>query len=29
VMHYGESMVSILDMQKILAQGGLEVEEEV
>jgi purine-binding chemotaxis protein CheW len=29
VMHYGESMASILDMQKILAQGGLEVEEAV
>lgn len=29
VVRYGESMVSILDMQKILAQGGLEVEEEV
>lgn len=29
VAHYGESMVSILDMQKILAKGGLEVEEEV
>ena len=29
VMRYGESMVSILDMQKILAQGGLEVEETV
>lgn len=28
VVHYGESMVSILDMQKILAKGGLEVEEE-
>ncbi|MDO8369616.1 MAG: chemotaxis protein CheW [Candidatus Nitrotoga sp.] len=29
VARYGESLVSILDMQKILAQGGLEVEEEV
>lgn len=29
VARYGESMVSILDMQKILAKGGLEVEEEV
>jgi purine-binding chemotaxis protein CheW len=29
VVRYGESMVSLLDMQKILAQGGLEVEEEV
>jgi len=29
VAHYGENMVSILDMQKILFQGGLEVEEEV
>lgn len=29
VVRYGESMVSILDMQKILAHGGLEVEEEV
>ncbi len=28
VARYGESMVSILDMQKILAKGGLEVEEE-
>ena len=28
VVRYGESMVSILDMQKILAKGGLEVEEE-
>lgn len=28
VARYGDSMVSILDMQKILAQGGLEVEEE-
>lgn len=28
VVRYGESMVSILDMQKILVQGGLEVEEE-
>jgi purine-binding chemotaxis protein CheW len=26
---YGEGMVSILDMQKILAKGGIEVEEEV
>jgi len=29
VVRYGVGMVSILDMQKILAQGGLEVEEEV
>jgi purine-binding chemotaxis protein CheW len=29
VVRYGESMVSILDMQKILAKGGLDVEEEV
>lgn len=29
VVRYGENMVSILDMQKILAKGGLEVEEEV
>lgn len=29
VVHYGESTISILDMQKILAKGGLEVEEEV
>jgi purine-binding chemotaxis protein CheW len=29
VARYGESMVSILDMQKILAKGELEVEEEV
>lgn len=29
VARYGVSMVSILDMQKVLAQGGLEVEEEV
>ena len=29
VVRYGEGMVSILDMQKILAEGGLEVEEEV
>ena len=28
VVHYGESMVSILDMQKILVHGGLEVDEE-
>lgn len=28
VARYGEGMVSILDVQKILAQGGLEVEEE-
>ncbi|MFA6972536.1 MAG: chemotaxis protein CheW [Gallionella sp.] len=28
VTHYGEGMVSILDMQKILTQGGLEVEED-
>jgi len=28
VVRYGEGMVSILDMQKILAKGGLEVEEE-
>ncbi|OGS71980.1 MAG: hypothetical protein A2063_06165 [Gallionellales bacterium GWA2_60_142] len=29
VARYGVSMANILDMQKILAQGGLEVEEEV
>lgn len=29
VAHYGASMVSILDMQKILTKGGLDVEEEV
>lgn len=29
MVHYGEGVVSILDMQKILAKGGLEVEEEV
>lgn len=29
VVRYGESMVSILDMQKILSKGGLAVEEEV
>ncbi|MFA6921689.1 MAG: chemotaxis protein CheW [Gallionella sp.] len=29
VVRYGEGMVSILDMQKILTKGGLEVEEEV
>lgn len=29
VIRYGEGMVSILDMQEILAKGGLEVEEEV
>lgn len=29
VARYGEGVVSILDMQKILAKGGLEVEEEV
>jgi purine-binding chemotaxis protein CheW len=29
VVRYGEGMVGILDMQKILAHGGLEVEEEV
>lgn len=29
VVHYGDSMVSILDMQKILTKGGLEVEEQV
>ena len=28
VAHYGEKMVSILDMHKILTEGGLEVEEE-
>lgn len=28
VVRYGESMVSILDMQKILTKGGLEVDEE-
>jgi purine-binding chemotaxis protein CheW len=28
VVHYGDSMVSILDMQKILTKGGLEVEEQ-
>ncbi|MDD5366101.1 MAG: chemotaxis protein CheW [Gallionellaceae bacterium] len=28
VTHYGEGMVSLLDMRKILAQGGLEVDEE-
>jgi purine-binding chemotaxis protein CheW len=29
VAHYGDGMVSILDVQKILAKGALEVEEEV
>lgn len=29
VARYGEGMVSILDIEKILTQGGLEVEEEV
>jgi len=29
VVHYGENMVSILDMQKILAESSLEVAEEV
>ncbi len=29
VAHYGDGMVSILDMRKILAEGGLEVEEEL
>jgi purine-binding chemotaxis protein CheW len=29
VVRYGESMAGILDMQKILAEGGLAVEEEV
>jgi len=29
MVRYGDSMVSILDIQKILAKGGLEVEEEV
>ncbi|MCX7173612.1 MAG: chemotaxis protein CheW [Proteobacteria bacterium] len=29
VVRHGESMVGILDMHKILAEGGLEVEEEV
>jgi purine-binding chemotaxis protein CheW len=28
-VRYGESMVGILDMRKILSQGELEVEEEV
>jgi chemotaxis signal transduction protein len=28
VARYGDGMVSILDVQKILAKGGLEVEEE-
>lgn len=28
VAHYGEKMVSILDLHKILTQGGLEVEEQ-
>lgn len=28
VAHYGEKMVGILDMRKILAEGGLEVDEE-
>jgi purine-binding chemotaxis protein CheW len=29
LVRYGESMVSILDMRKLLAEGGLEVDEEV
>lgn len=29
VVHYGDSVLSILDVQKILSQGGLEVDEQV